>query len=229
MDSAQVTADSQKSADAADPAELTARAQIRDAAMRLFASEGVEATSMKMIAEAADKSVGLVQHYFGTKARLVEVINEHAIQVVRRFLDEVPARNPAGGDSLEYLGDQFIQLGVQHTDVLDYCCRALIHGDELGAEVFDAFYDISASHHRMFDERDMLVPNLDVVPSVILPVLMRISVFILREQIERKLGTSLLTPAGIRRMDAATTQVIRHGMIKPDFSPSEALRPPPAS
>lgn len=210
-----MTADSQKSADAAGPGELTARAQIRDAAMRLFAAEGVEATSMKMIAEAADKSVGLVQHYFGTKARLVEVINEHVLQVVRRFLAEVPVRNPTDGDALDYLGDQFTQLGVQHTDVLDYCCRALIHGDELGAEVFDTFYDISENHYRLFNERGMLVPNLDVVPSVILPVLMRISIFILREQIERKLDMSLLSSAGIRRMDAATTQVIRHGMIKP--------------
>lgn len=220
MDSAQVTAGSQKSADAAGPAELTARAQIRDAAMKLFAAEGVEATSMKMIAEAADKSVGLVQHYFGTKARLVEVINEHALQVVRRFLDEVPARNPTDGDTLDYLGDQFTQLGVQHTDVLDYCCRALIHGDELGAEVFDTFYDISESHYRLFNQRGMLVPNLDVVPSVILPVLMRISIFILREQIERKLDMSLLSSAGIRRMDAATTQVIRRGMIKPTRRPT---------
>lgn len=219
-----MTADTQKSADVAGPAELTARAQIRDAAMKLFAAEGVEATSLKMIADAANKSVGLIQHHFGSKAGLVKAINDHVLQVVRRFLDEVPTRNPADGDTLEYLGDQFTQLGVQHTDVLDYCCRALIHGDELGAEVFDAFYDISDNHYRLFNERDMLVPNLDVVPSVILPVLMRISIFILREQIERKLGMSLLSSTGIRRMDAATTQVIRHGMIKPKFGPSTAPR-----
>lgn len=226
MNSAQVIADAQKSTESAGTAELTARAQIRDAAMKLFAAEGVEATSMKMIAEAADKSVGLVQHYFGTKARLVEVINEHVLQVVSRFLDEASASNPADGDTLEHLSEQLTQLGVQHTDVLDYCCRALIHGDELGAEVFDAFYDISENHYRLFRERDMLVPNLDVVPSVILPVLMRISIFILREQIERKLDMSLLSSAGIRRMDAATTQVIRHGMIKPTLGPSADRRPP---
>lgn len=197
------------------PAELTARAQIRDAAMRLFATEGVEATSLKRIAEASDKSVGLVQHYFGTKARLVEAINEHALLMLRRFLGDAPLNAPADGDLLDHLGDRFTAFAFAHADIVDYLSRALIHGDELGAAAFDMLYEISETHAKGFEERGMLRPDLDFVPAVMLPLLLRISVFLLRPQVERKLNMPLRSAEGMGRMDAATTQLIRHGLIKP--------------
>jgi AcrR family transcriptional regulator len=47
------------------------RAQVREAALRLFADQGYEATTVQQIAEAADVSLSTLFRYFPTKAQLV--------------------------------------------------------------------------------------------------------------------------------------------------------------
>ena len=59
-----------------DPDDLTARARIRNAALRLFAQCGVERTSIRAIAREAGVSSGLVQHHFGTKGALRAACDE---------------------------------------------------------------------------------------------------------------------------------------------------------
>ena len=51
-----------------DDGDLTARARIRDAALRLFAERGVEGVTIREIAEAAGVSGGLVRHHFVMQA-----------------------------------------------------------------------------------------------------------------------------------------------------------------
>src|SRR4029077_8442435 len=50
--------------------DLTARARIRDAALRLFAERGIEGATIRDIARAAGVSGGLVRHHFGSKEAL---------------------------------------------------------------------------------------------------------------------------------------------------------------
>ena len=50
--------------------DLTANARIREAALELFAADGVAATSMRSVAAKAHVSPSLVVHHFGTKAGL---------------------------------------------------------------------------------------------------------------------------------------------------------------
>ena len=47
------------------------RAQIRETALRLFAEQGYEATTVQQVAEAAEVSLSTLFRYFPTKARLV--------------------------------------------------------------------------------------------------------------------------------------------------------------
>ena len=49
------------------PEDLTAKARLRDAALRLFAERGIEATPVRDIANAAGVSGGLVRPHFGSK------------------------------------------------------------------------------------------------------------------------------------------------------------------
>jgi AcrR family transcriptional regulator len=62
-----------------DPTER--RAQIADALMRVAASQGLEAVSLRHVAAAAGATTGLVQHYFRTKDEMMlfalEVISGH--------------------------------------------------------------------------------------------------------------------------------------------------------
>jgi AcrR family transcriptional regulator len=58
-----------------DPAfeDLTARARIRHAAIRLFADRGIDGTTVRDIAREAGVSPGLLRHHFGSKEALRQV------------------------------------------------------------------------------------------------------------------------------------------------------------
>ncbi|WP_308210971.1 helix-turn-helix domain-containing protein [Nonomuraea thailandensis] len=57
---------------------------MREAAMALFAEQGVKATTIRGVAEAAKVSPGLVQHHFGTKEALRLACDEYVLAYVRR-------------------------------------------------------------------------------------------------------------------------------------------------
>lgn len=60
-----------------------AKQAICAAAMRCFSEHGTEVTSLRMVAETAGVSVGLVQHYFGTKAALIKAVDAQLIDILR--------------------------------------------------------------------------------------------------------------------------------------------------
>ena len=55
---------------ASGPADLAPRARIREAALRLYAKHGTQATSIRMVAEEAGMSAGAVMHHFKSKDEL---------------------------------------------------------------------------------------------------------------------------------------------------------------
>jgi AcrR family transcriptional regulator len=57
--------------------DLTARARIRDAAIRLFTERGMEKTSILDIAKEAGVSGGLIRHHFGSKDGLREACDTY--------------------------------------------------------------------------------------------------------------------------------------------------------
>ena len=78
------------------PRSVAANERLRDESRRvilehalvLFSSRGYDATTMKMIAEAAGISPGLIYHYFDGKERLLEAIFEESMRdVARTFVD----------------------------------------------------------------------------------------------------------------------------------------------
>ena len=69
--------------------DLTAAARIRNAALARFAEAGLQATSIRDIAEAAGTSPGLVQHHFGTKAKLRDAVNEYVTAIVEDAFAEI--------------------------------------------------------------------------------------------------------------------------------------------
>jgi AcrR family transcriptional regulator len=56
--------------------DLTARAAIRNATLRLFADRGPDAVSVRAIASEAGVSPALVLHHFGSKAGLREAVDQ---------------------------------------------------------------------------------------------------------------------------------------------------------
>ena len=59
--------------------DLTARARIRDAALRLFAERGLDGTTIRDIAKEAGVSGGLIRHHFGSKDGLRSACDVYAL------------------------------------------------------------------------------------------------------------------------------------------------------
>src|SRR6266542_6373122 len=68
--------------------DLTARARIRDAALRLFAERGVDGATIRDIAKAAGVSAGLVRHHFGSKEALRDACDSYALDRLMRIKEQ---------------------------------------------------------------------------------------------------------------------------------------------
>lgn len=105
--------------------DLTAKARIRNAAMDLYAEYGEDRTSMRAIASAANVTVGLLVHHFGTKDRIRDAVEQLVVDYFAQAIAEVPAegtpteiavaRNAAVEQMLE-----------SHPAVVNYLRRALL-------------------------------------------------------------------------------------------------------
>src|SRR5215218_9209360 len=118
----------------AQTSDLTARARIRLAALRLFASQGFEATSTRAIAAEAGVSHALVRHHFGSKEGLRQAIDEDVLDAFDSALAGFDRQSP-GSDRMAVLGAASAQLFGADEVRRDYLRRALLEGSELSAQL----------------------------------------------------------------------------------------------
>ncbi len=110
--------------------DLTARARIRDAAVECFGKRGFD-VPIRVIAERAGVSPGLVIHHYGTKARLREACDEH----VREVIVEAKSRSIVTDDPQGLLSA--LTRHEEYAGVLAYVVRAARTGGELGRHLFE--------------------------------------------------------------------------------------------
>jgi AcrR family transcriptional regulator len=194
------------------PPEPSSEERIREAALKCMAARGNAATSLRVVAEAAGVSIGLVQHYYHTKAALVSAVDQYVLQVVSETLGAA-AMPDAADDALVEAGNRLAKLPVNHPLVIDYLSHALTEGDEIGAVIFDGLAAISSAQGEMFAAQGATRPDLDPLWATLNPLILRVGTFILRPHIERHLGQALYTDAQLRRWDTAVTQMISRGQF----------------
>jgi len=198
--------------------------RIRDAALRSFAANGIAATSLRMVAEGAGVSIGLVQHYFHTKAALIATVDDYALRVIGDSLGSAPLPAPPA-DPLVEMGRRLTTLFAEHADVVDYMGRALVEGEAIGSVVFDGLFSISAAQGDQLREQHQTRPDLDPVWATLNPLILRVGALILRTHIERHIPEPFLTPTQLRRWDAAVTDLIREGQLQRQPEPVDRSKP----
>ena len=65
--------------------DLTARARIREAALRHFAEEGYERATIRAIARTAGVSPGLLRHHYGSKEALRQACDDYVFETLHRI------------------------------------------------------------------------------------------------------------------------------------------------
>ncbi|WP_084216398.1 TetR/AcrR family transcriptional regulator [Pseudonocardia spinosispora] len=195
------------------PAGDTTFERIRAAALHGFADQGIAGTSVRAVAEQAGVSLGLVQHYFPTKARLRAAVDEHVLRVVRTSIDADSLPKPPA-DPFREFGHRVTALLGTHPEVLRYVGRAVIDRDPIAVTVVDQLVALTDSVWADFADRDLLRPGIDRTWVTLHSLVLVIGTVMMREPLEHHLPEPLQAPDQLRRWDDAMGDLLRHGLFR---------------
>ena len=186
--------------------DLTARARIRDAAIRAFARDGFEAASLRSIAKDAGVSPALIVHHFGDKNALRAACDDY---VVAFFLDDKH-------DLIDSPTPDRIRAAVADTQrygpFVDYLSRMLGDSNPAADHLFD---ELVALTRKVLDEQraaGLLVEMSDPEMTTLLVTLIGLAPVLMRSQVARVLGADQLSPAGLQRITLPTLELLTHGI-----------------
>ncbi len=201
-----------------DPRDLTARATIRNAALRLFADRGPDAVTVREIATQAGVSPALVLHHFGSKDGLRAEVDAFAAQAFDAIFEAMPTEEVvellAGGAASGSLAEAFAR-GFPHGSPLPaYLGRLLLTHDPAGAALFGRWY---ATTRRLLDvmvEAGVARPSEDPAVRAAFFLVNDLALILLRTQIAVSIGADPLTPEGIDRWAREASIVYAEGAFR---------------
>jgi len=186
----------------AAPGDLTARARIREAAIRHFADEGYERTTIRAIAGTAGVSPGLLRHHFGSKEELRRACDEHIAETLRQI-------------NAQYLDDMGGAAGDrrQLQPFERYIVRALAENSPSAAAIFDEMVTMTEQWLKRADEARPDPPAVDRRIRAALISAMGSGIPLLHEQLSRTVGADIFGPAGGRLVALGLLDIYSHPLI----------------
>ena len=103
------------------------RAEIVEAAERLYADKGWDAVTMDQVAKSARLSRALVYVYFRDKEELLFAISQRAMQVLRERFTEASRRHGRGIDQIQAIGRAYMAYAHEFPHYFDACARFQAH------------------------------------------------------------------------------------------------------
>jgi AcrR family transcriptional regulator len=204
------------------PDDRTARAVIRDEALRLFAARGPDAVTVRQIAAAAGISPGLVLHHFGSKAGLREAVDQHVLGLFDLMLGELTGEavpdlsDPAASGSL---AEAIAAHLPADSPVPAYLRRLLLAGDEAGRVLFRRLFGLSARTLDALVAAGLAAPGADPAVRAAFLLSNDLAVLLLREQLADALGTDPLSGAGMARWGREMLVIYGAGLLASPPSP----------
>ncbi len=193
--------------------DLTGLARIRNAALDRFAQDGVAAASIRDVAKHAGVSPGLVQHYFPSKAALVEAVNAHVIALATNAFSG-PIEDGSSLAALQELGDRLTEFVAKHPTALSYVARSAADGETGALGIFDAFLQIARQQWQRLADRDLLRADIDLEWSALHIVVLVLGTILLKDAIDRHLPEPFFTTAQLERWNAAGSALFREGTYR---------------
>jgi AcrR family transcriptional regulator len=198
-----------------DPRDLTARAAIRNAALRLFADRGADAVTVREIATQAGVSAALVLHHFGSKDGLRAEVDAFAAQAFDAVFEAMPADDIAemltGGSSSGSLAEAFAR-GFPHGSPLPaYLGRLLLTHDPSGAALFGRWYATTKHLLELMVDAGVARPTDDPDVRAAFFLVNDLALVLLRSQIALAIGVDPLSPEGMERWAREAGNVYAEG------------------
>src|SRR3954471_4343880 len=195
--------------------DLTAKANIRNAALRLFAERGHDAVTVREIAAAAGVSPALVVHHFGSKDGLRAAVDGFAAKAFDSLfaMDEQDLADALGGDDDNWvsIAEMFARAFPHGSPLPAYLRRLLLVNDPAGAALFGRWYALTRRLLDAMTDIDAARPAEDPAVRAAFLLVNDLALILLRNQVAAAIGVDPLTPAGITRWAAEATAVYTKG------------------
>jgi len=210
-----------------DPADLTAKALIRDGALRLFARRGPDLVTVREIAAEAGVSPALVVHHFGSKDGLRAAVDEYAARAFDEILeglggpDAPDFADALAGSAPASIGEAFARGFPAGSPLPDYLRRLLLTNDATGAALFGRWYAATARLLDTMVAQGIALPADDPAVRAAFMLVNDLALVLLRHQIAAAIGADPLSPEGIARWAQEATAVYTQGAFRVPQPPQE--------
>jgi len=194
------------------PADLTPRARIREAALRLYAEHGTQATSIRMVAEEANMSPGAVMHHFKSKDELAEAVQHAVVAKIRDVVSGVALDQPPSV-AARARRQAFDQLITDNPLIAGYIRKVTLEGGSAGAALFAEAFTLVRSEMQAMVEAGIARPLPDPEVGLVLYRAVNLAHIVFGPLIEQTLGLSLADPAVLERFRDAAVDLLTHPLF----------------
>ena len=188
--------------------DLTARARIRDAALRLFAERGLDGTTIRDIAKAAGVSGGLIRHHFGSKDDLRAACDSYALDQIMRIKEQAVLEGQLANPAFMSAAHPTVLL------TLRYLARSLVDGSPAAAAMFDEM--VALGEAWLDQQHPGQIPDPRGYSAVL--VAMQSGLFMMHGQLSRWLGADIFTAEGHLRLTAAMIDFYSQPLLSPELA-----------
>jgi AcrR family transcriptional regulator len=194
--------------------DLTAKAIIRNAALRLFAERGADVVTVREIAMEAGVSAALVVHHFGSKDGLRAAVDQHAAQAFDAVFEGLDGQDVAElltGASPGSIAEAFARGFPPGSPLPAYLRRLFLTNDPAAAALFGRWYAATATLLGSMVDLGAAKPSDDPAVRAAFLLVNDLALILLRNQIATVIGADPLSPEGITRWANEVTTVYVHG------------------
>ena len=189
------------------PADLAPRARIREAALRLYAEHGTQATSIRMVADQAGLSAGAVMHHFKSKDELAEAVKHAVVAKIREVVSGVGLDQPPAA-AARARRQAFDQLVAGNPDLAGYLRRVMLEGGPAGLALFTEAFDLVRSEMQAQVEAKIARPLPDPDIGLVLYRAINLAHIVFGPLVEQMLGLSVTDPAVLERFREAAVDLL---------------------
>jgi len=184
--------------------DATAKTHVRDAALVLFAENGIATTSLRAVAAAAGVSPGLVVHHFGSKEGLRRAVDADVVNKIDVVL------GGTDGAAAGQRGKPLVRLLRTQPVLVQYLGRAMAEDVEVARELFDRIFpDARPAGGRAVDPT-----GAERFWSSIQELVLIIGPLFLMRFLDRELGGSLLEAGNLERWIEANGHLVESGLTQ---------------
>ena len=193
-----------------DPADLSAAAAIRIAAMGLFAERGYAGVTVRQVAAAAGVSPALVIHHYGSKEQLRAVIDERVAAFAESLLADLDRAPADGGASVAQL---FADRLEREPAMAGYMRRMLSDGGPAGVDLFGRLYEVTRAGMRQLEQAGVIRAARDDTVRDAFLLCNDLAVLLFRPHLTQVVGIDPLSRDGLVRWSAEVVDVYCGGVL----------------